>query len=304
MHTARNLLRRTAAALGGLALLGLTASCSGRSGETAPSVILVTVDTLRADRVGLYGGGAAPTPHMDRIGREGAFVETAVTPVGRTTQAVATILTGLHPFRHGVEGLDITLPLEMTTLAERFRARGYRTAAFVSNVNLAPGRNFEQGFEIYRNPGKRWKGNSADAISREAIEWVERSKPAGPIFLWVHYLDPHWPYEPAAEFSQRTDPDWHGTLDIVERQDRHEISKGQILYSADRLLDARSLEHVRRLYDAEVAATDAAIGVLLEGLGQHGLLDDSILGFTADHGEAMGEHGYWFGHGDYLYDET
>lgn len=291
---------RAAAAIVAGVVLAATTAVAGQ----APNVVLLSVDTLRADRIGVYGSNLA-TPHMDRIGREGAIATTAFAPTGRTTQSVGTIITGLHPFQHGADTLTAPLAADVTTLAERFRAAGYQTAAFMSNVNLAPGRGFEQGFDVFRNPGRRWSGNSAPELTGEVDAWLDGERTSAPLFLWVHYLDPHWAYDPEPQWAQRTDPEWTGPFDLWDRLERKELSKGDLNYDAPRLLPPRTLDHLKRLYDAEVISTDAAIEVLLRSFDRHGLLaGDTILVFTADHGESLGEHGLWFAHGDYLYDET
>jgi arylsulfatase A-like enzyme len=274
-------------------------------GAERPPVVLVTVDTLRADAIGLFGEPVLPTPAMDRIGREGAVAAQTVTSIPRTTQGVGSILTGLHPFQHGADGLGMVLPDEVTTLAEVLSERGYDTAAFVTNVNLKPGLGFEQGFDLYSNPESRWKGNSAVSVTEEALAWLRGREAGGePFLLWVHYLDPHWPYTPDEEWVRRADPDWDGSFDLFERQARRELTKGQIIYGADELLDERGIEHARRRYAAEVAVTDEAIARLLDGLERQGLLDEAVVLFTVDHGESLGDHDYWFAHGEYLYDDT
>ncbi len=285
-----------------IAMLVVAVSCGGRSPQRP--VILISVDTLRADALGIFGGTAVPTPHMDRLGREGAIFASTFAPVPRTTQAVATILSGLHPLTHGSDGLGMALAPEVPTLAEVLSERGFATAAFVTNVNLAPGLGYEQGFDLYSNPESRWKANSAPSLTAEAIAWLEGRDEDRPFFLWVHYLDPHWPYTPADEWRELADPGFVAPFSIDERQERREVTKGQVIYQADQIMEPRMIEHVRRLYFAEIAATDAAIGRLLAHLEKTGLLDESIVVFTADHGEALGEHRYWFAHGEYLYEDT
>lgn len=283
-------------------VLALSPSC--RRDPPRP-VLFVTVDALRADRVGAYGSRGLPTPAIDRFAREGALVEGAVAPMGRTTQAVGTLLTGLHPLAHGADGLGMTLPAGPPTLAERFRAAGYDTAAFASNVFLRPGLGFERGFGVFSNPKQRWDGDSAAALTDEALAWLRRAAQGDrPWFLWVHYLDPHWTYEPPAEFGTRADPDWNGPFDFFGRVAASRLSKGQAIFETDRILTAREIEHVQRLYDGEVAATDAAIAALWNGLLSLGLADRVIVVFTADHGESLGEHRYWFAHGEYLYEPS
>src|SRR5881397_3164780 len=125
-------------------------------------LLLVTVDTLRADRLGCYGHQEPLTPNLDRVSSEGALLEQVIVPVPRTTQSTASLLTGLHPVRHGARGLFSLLPANSGhTLAQVLSERGFRTAAFTSNLFLRPGQGFERGFGLYDNPPVRWERNGA-----------------------------------------------------------------------------------------------------------------------------------------------
>jgi len=288
-----------------LTLAGLVSASVLLAGCAPPrSVVLLTVDTLRADRIGLYGGGSLPTPNIDALGHEGIVAEQCVAPFGRTTQSVGTILTGLHPLRHGADGLGMSLSSVVETLPETLRGHGYETAAFTSNLMLRPGLGFDQGFGIYVNPEQRWFGNSAGAISNEGLAWLRsyvEQPNSGPFFLWLHYLDPHWPYRPDPELARLADPEWSGAFWL---QESGPGPKEHIRFNAPAHLSEKEIEHARRLYDAEVAGTDRAIGEFLAGLDELGISDSVLVVFTSDHGESLGEHSYWFGHGEYLYDET
>lgn len=272
---------------------------------TPPPVILITVDALRADRVGLYGKAPLPTPSFDRVGKEGALVREALSPFGRTSQGVGTVLTGLHPLIHGADGLGMALPPAPKTLAQAFHEAGYRTAAFASNIFLRPGLGFERGFDIYSNPSVRLEGNSASAATAEALAWIESlPKDDKPFFLWLHLLDPHWTYQPAEAFAHQADPDWVESPLFQQFEERHGPISGRTIFEAEKVLPPREREHMRRLYNGEAAATDHAFGSFLAGLERSGWLEKAILVLTADHGESLGEHGYWFAHGEYLYQET
>src|SRR5882672_7882894 len=133
-------------------------SCAPHSPR--PNVLLVTIDTVRADRLGCYGYGRKTSPHIDRLAEQGALFENAYTPLPRTTQAVASILTGRYPKSHGARGLFSTLSGANLTLAEILTERRYDTAAFLSNLFLRPGQGFEQGFGTYDNPASRWDGDT------------------------------------------------------------------------------------------------------------------------------------------------
>lgn len=277
----------------------LLAACGAR--VPRPNVLLITVDTLRADRLGCYGYARPTSPNIDRLAARGVLFERAFTTLPRTTQSVASIMTGRYPKVHGARGLFSSLSSANLTVAEALKEDGYDTAAFVSNFFLRPGQGFEQGFDRYDNPPRRWEGNSAPEITRAALEWL-RSRPTDrPFFLWVHYLDPHWTYRPAPPFDRRFDPEFTGPFTLYDDLEGKRLTKGQVIF--ENRLPPRQVEHVAALYDGEIAQTDAALGALLaalEGPGSRPLLAL----FTSDHGESLGEHDYHFAHGEYLYQES
>src|SRR5881296_196373 len=171
-----------------------------------PNLLLITIDTLRADRLGCYGYGRATSPRIDRLSERGALFERAYTTIPRTTQSVASILTGRYPKSHGARGLFSTLSPANLTLAEILKGQEYDTAAFVSNLFLRPGQGFEQGFDRYDDPQQRWDGDSAGPVSAGALDWLRGRKADRPFLLWVHYLDPHWTYRPRPPFDRVFDP--------------------------------------------------------------------------------------------------
>lgn len=286
-----------------LVLLPFLGSCP--SSAPPPTVVLITVDTLRADHLGSYGVRDVSTPALDGIAAKGARAAAAWAPFGRTTQSVGSILTGLHPLHHGADGLGMKLPEEVLTLPEVLSAAGYRTAAFVSNVHLKRSWGFDQGCDVYSNPPARWASDSAPQITAEALAWAkEHREGSRPLFLWVHYLDPHWPYSPPERVAAAADPEWNEEFDLFEEVASGRLTKGRVIFDADQILSQAQIDHARRLYRAEVGYTDQAIATLLAGLEEAGVLEDGIVAMTADHGEAMGDHRYWFAHGEYLYDDT
>jgi len=166
---------------GAAALLALAVACTA---PARPSVVLITIDTLRADHLGCYGYGRPTTPHIDALAKESLLFERAYTTLPRTTQSVASIMTGRYPKSHGARGLFSRLPATNQTLAEILKARGYATAAVVSNTFLRPGQGFEQGFDIYDNPEERWDADAAMAVTTRAAGWIDGRGESGPFFLW------------------------------------------------------------------------------------------------------------------------
>ena len=275
-----------------------------RTASPPMRLLLVTVDTLRADRLGCYGQRLPLTPNLDRLASEGALLEQVVVPVPRTTQSTASLLTGLHPVSHGVRGLFWRLPENAgRTLAEILLEKGFETAAFTSNLFLRPGQGFERGFRLYDNPPARWERNGSAEIVDNALDWIgRRHKSDSGWFVWLHFLDPHWSYEPPSPYDR-----WAGgvrpeDLRLFRDVEAGRVAKGDIVFG--QAVSKPQADRLRRLYDGEVAATDAALGHLREGLKRMGLLDGTLLVVTADHGESLGEHGYSFAHGEFLYEET
>jgi len=283
-----------------LLLAVLVLVCCGRS-ASHPNVLLITIDTLRADRLGCYGYERPTSPHIDRLATEGALFERLYTTLPRTTQSVATILTGRYPKSHGARGLFSTLSPANLTLAEILKDAGYDTAAFVSNLFLRPGQGFEQGFDRYDNPQARWDGDSAGPVSAGALDWLRGRTGGRPFFLWVHYLDPHWTYRPQPPFDRAFDPGYAGPFTLYEDLEAGRLTKGQVIF--DNRLGRRQVEHVAALYDGEIAQVDAALADLLEYAARPEL-QPLLVVLTSDHGESLGEHGYHFAHGEYLYQTT
>lgn len=260
----------------GLALLGATvvvAGCSTESRSASPvSVLLVTLDTLRADRLGAYGYAAAETPVLDRLAREGLRFDQAMSAVPLTLPSHATILSGRLPQHHGLRlnGAG-AMPAELPTLATVFGGAGYRTGAFVSAFVLDRRFGLGRGFEVYddeipRDPTAP-EGLEAERPGREvvdrAVTWLAQAD-SRPFFLWVHLFDAHAPYEPPEPYRTR---------------------------------------HAGRPYDGEVAELDAQLGRLLAELDRQGRAERTVVAVVADHGEGLGDHGE-LTHGLLLYEPT
>ncbi len=260
-----------------LSLLGLV-TCAARE-ERAPSrtnVVLVTVDTLRADRLGAYGNASGLTPNLDRLARSGVVFENASAAAPLTLPSHASILTGTYPLRHGVrDNGGYHLAPESVTLAETLAARSYRTGAFVGAFVLDSRWGLDQGFERYFDDFdfESFDDVSLGSVSRrgdevvsEALAWMGGAK-AGPFFAWLHLYDPHAPYEPPEPYRSRRAGERYG------------------------------------LYDGEVVYVDELIGRLLDWLSRESLDEATVVVVMADHGEALEDHGE-LDHGFFIYDAT
>ncbi|HZN54739.1 MAG TPA: sulfatase-like hydrolase/transferase [Candidatus Polarisedimenticolaceae bacterium] len=258
---------RRAAAL----LLAAACGCGRSIPPSERSVVLVTLDTTRADRIGAFGGRAVPTPVLDRIAREGTIAAEATSQVPLTLPSHATILTGRYPSSHGTRHNGIyRLRPEEETLAERLSAAGLATGAFVGAYVLNRGFGTEQGFATYDDVAvDRFEGGrdqifeaqrTADDVNARVFPWIDAH--AGKrFFLWVHYYDPHDPYAPP------------------EKPGRTLAGSG---------------------YDREISYVDACLGDLLAKLRAAGVYDRTLLVVAGDHGESLGEHGEKT-HGLFLY---
>jgi len=281
--------------MGVTGLLAALASCSATDSAPPPNILLVTVDTLRADVLGAYGASDARTPRIDQLAREGTLYERAITPMPLTRPAHFSIFTSRYPREHGVVNNALSLPEDATTLAERLREHGYRTGAFVGVHLLSTEAGAAQGFDAFGEVDAKTKYRSGDLVVDEALSWLAEQSSNAPIFLWVHLFDPHLPYEPPPRFIENVDPvlaESHPTLAWRDLRNLAEERGGD--------LPAEVLAYGRSLYRAEVAATDFEIGRLLDGFGELRNLDDTVVVFTADHGECF-ERGVYFEHADCLH---
>ncbi len=287
-------------------MLGGWVGCAAPE-DPRPDVWLVTVDTLRADRLGFAGDPHATTPHLDRLAREGAVFEDAHTPIPRTTQALASLFTSRHSRDHGVVRLGDRLPDTALPLAERLRARGYWTAGVSANGVAGRDQGLDRGFQVFTDSGElnesydlKRRGlhgttprmGTAEATTREALRLLGTSPSGTPRMLWVHYMDPHFMYDPPAPYNQVVD--WRRFTFYQDRA-RHKPVQASTFYDHHGL-SSRFLDDLKKLYDAEITYTDFWIGSLLDAMDR-----DTLVVFTADHGESLGEHGYYFEHGDFVY---
>ncbi len=255
----------------------------GRPAAAAQNVILIGVDTLRADHLGAYGYRRLTSPNLDRFARESVVFERCITPTPRTTQAVASIMTGRHPVHTGVRTLLDDLPEDATTLATVLRSHGYETISIVA-AGVLQGL-IEHGFDRVLGTGVE---KSARRTTDAAIERLEAAR--DPHLLWVFYRDPHMPYRPRRVAFDR---DYDGPhRDSIEHHGR--IS--DLVFRNH--LSARTREHVIALYDAEIFFMDREIGRLLAWIDAND--PGALVVFTADHGEALGERNYYYHHGAHL----
>jgi choline-sulfatase len=261
-----------------LVLCALGAACSPKPTVPPPArvarhLLLVTIDTLRADRIGAYGNTTVATPNLDRLTREGAMALHTSAPVPLTRPSHVSLLTGLYPAEHGIRD-NVSPPLgkSVPVLAELLQQRGFRTGAFVSSIVLSKQSGLGRGFAHYADRFEIGEDDArflntiqkrGDVTVREATAWLSEAGPERR-FAWVHLYDPHDPYEPPEPFASR---------------------------------------YAGRLYDGEVAWSDELVGRLDAALAAAGLRDDTLVVVTSDHGEGLDEHGEAV-HGFFVYETT
>jgi arylsulfatase A-like enzyme len=301
--------------LGSLLLIACRGEDDRGKGEPgARRVILITCDTLRADRLGVYGYERDVSPHLDAFAREAIVFDTAYSTAPLTLPSVCSLLTGRLPEEIGVEhNRQILLP-PANTLAEELSAAGIPTSAVVSNwvLKTPPGvpREYgvQQGFDHFddqmttREAVRGMPERIAPLTTKAAIEALKRQRATGEdrFFLWVHYQDPHGPYAAPPRHQEAMD---RPATDEVPLPLGTSTSGHGVLPSYQERGERRHPEYYRIQYDAEIRYFDEWVGRLLQWLEEHDWIDDSLVIISADHGESLGEHDYWFCHGESLFDE-
>ncbi len=285
-----------------------------------PNVVLVLVDTLRADHLGAYGYDRPTSPHIDALAREGVLFRQAIGQAPWTSASIASLMTGLYPSVHGLDQgarwgggqtsaggklpfrVQKSLSPSQETLAEILRRNGYTTAGFVSNIYVNSIFGFGQGFDIYDDQHRGYSRDVShvkqrgEETNRRIFRWLE-SRPDEPFFLFAHYNDPHWPYDPPSPHGEAYIKGYGGDLTpekttaIVEQQGKPITG-----------LSKEDLRYIVGLYDGEIHYADDQVGRLIDKLDAMALDRDLLIVFTADHGEEFLDHGS-ASHGYTLYDE-
>lgn len=260
--------------------------------DARPNVVVIVLDTVRADALSCYGNTEPLTPHVDAVARDGTRYATTYATCFWTLPSHASLLTGLYPSEAGATSETNHLPEAVETLAERLRRDGYATGAVVRNPWLSVERGFAQGFDVFV---EAWRTTEVPEIEAEhaavgaAVEWMaERAREPAPFFLFVNLNLAHLPYTPSDEALQHVATrEW--PPDHVERMRGIESGWGHLTGRLE--LQASDYELLRELYHAEVWLLDAMVGELDRALHELGVADRTVLVVTSDHGENLGEHG-------------
>jgi len=255
-----------------------------------PNVLLVTIDTLRADHLGCYGYSKPVSPTLDRLAEKGVRFEYATVPRALTWPSLNSLWTGLYPLSHGVrDGMQSMNP-DIITLGRIFSENGYQTGAFVTN--FFPER---YGFEVFENSFRQGKYQAEwdEKATERALAWL-RERSGGPFFCWVHYIGPHTPYDPRPAYASRFAPGafkYSGTIDELKSITIHREA-----------LSDEQLQHLIDRYDAQIAEVDNQVARLVDWLEEEGDWENTLLVLTADHGEELFEHHHYFAHAGSIYE--
>lgn len=269
-----------------------------------PDIILITIDTLRADRLGVYGYASARTPNIDALGDAGVIFANATVPLPRTTPGLASLLTGLSPEQHGSREVWERLDVDKgSRLAEVLSNQGYVTLGLSANSAAGTKQGLAVGFDKfldYKVIKRKRKRDDADVMTDEALAMVEAVDSEAPVFLWVHYVDPHWKYNPSKK-RYPDQPEGARCRAVQKQIKADELSLGNLISNANGIA-AGIYDECSALYDAEIGFVDQEVGRLMDGLHELDRWDDSLVVLTSDHGENMGEDGMYFAHGPSLAD--
>ena len=288
-------------------LLCVLVAC--RASESRPRhLVVISVDTLRLDRLGAYGSPLGLTPAIDGVAATSVRFTAAYAPAPFTLASMAAFMTGRYPEEIGVVANDTMLPADVTTLAGWLTTRGWRSGAVVSNPALHGRTGIKAGFRYYdatfpqREAGRLPERIAADTTTT-ALAMLEKlaADRTAPVFLWVHFQDPHGPYNPPDDLRERHLVAEQRAPDGTRRLSHSDSDRG--LGTIPRYQfqpEHDDVAYYRAGYDGEIEYMDRELGRLLAALPLHLAPAETVVVFTADHGEGLGEDDYWFAHGEYL----
>ena len=279
------------------ALLARPSPITAAPAEPVRNVVVILIDTLRADKLRSYGRTRVETPEMERFVGTSTLFQRCQAPSNWTKPSCASVLTGLHPPTHRALSESSALPRSVTMCSEVFQGSGFRTAALIANGYLARDFGFGQGWNLYRNYIRERRRTEAEGVYDDAIDWMERNREER-MFVYIQTIDPHVPYDPPSSDLRRYDAAPYSGP-VRNRSTGHlleDIKRGRVT------MTARDRERLEALYDGEVTYHDRHFGRFMTRLEELGLLDSTMFVVTSDHGEEFFEHDS-VGHGHNLYQE-
>jgi arylsulfatase A-like enzyme len=270
-----------------LALAGLCA-CS-EPAPRLPNLVFITLDTTRADHLGLYGYPRDTSPHLDAFAEQSIVFERALAPIATTLPTHLSLFTATHPLEHGVianaqdDGGRLPIAPGLRLFAEVAREAGYQTAGFVSSAPLRTDSGVEAGFETYTQPPDKRLARPGHVATEEALAWLEAT-PQGPYLLWVHLFDAHWPFTPPEHTARLFETDAIALAWLAERQ---------VPELSERIgIGPENSRKVLNLYDAELRFQDEQVGRLLHALASRPDWPHTAVIVVGDHGEGLSQHGH------------
>ncbi len=287
--------------------------------DDAPNILLITIDTLRADHIGAYGYSRDTSARLDALAADGVLYERSISQAPNTHPSMASMLTSQYPSSLGGKALKY-IHYSLPTLAEVLNNAGYDTAAIVSNVWLKEQMGFDEGFshfdqtsgmsEFYAEQARiHWK--DASHITNAALEWLDaaatsKEETRAPFFLWLHYLDPHHPYDPPAPYDTKFKNAPHDHVDFLAKlRDMRTREQTRLLVkmgTGEERVSDEEFQAIVDQYDGEIAFNDMEIGKVLDRVSAMGLDDNTLVIVTSDHGEEFRDHAGW-GHSHSLHRE-
>ncbi len=263
------------------------------------NVIVYLTDTLRADKLRPYRPATrVRTPRLDAWAHGAAVLTRGHGQENWTKPSVATLLSGLYPWEHHATSEEAVVPGDVDLISERLGREGFHTGAFVANGFCSDRFGFRQGWRTFRNYVREGLRNQAEFVAHDVLDWLDHRPADRPFFLYVHTVDPHVPYmPPSAELALYDPLPYEGVVDFGRDRELLEHVK-----SGSLTLGERDREHLEALYDGEISYHDTHFGGIVDGLASRGLADDTMVVFTADHGEEFWDHGS-VGHGHSVFEE-
>lgn len=264
-----------------------------------PDVFIILLDALRFDHMGVYGYKRPITPNIDALAADSVVFEQAEAPASWTLGSVASLFTGLFPYKHG--GISIKFPsinADARTLAQYLKSSGYINGFFSASPVLGDLYNYGKGFHFYNNGCSAFQGfASSGCVTETFLPWLENA-PAAPLFGYIHYFDPHAPYNAPAPFKGKFSMSFKGVRPLVAAGEINDFDQQAAIFKEVDLTETE-LKHIIALYDEEIEYVDSEVGKIISRLKKMGIYRDSLIIILADHGEAFMEHGR-LGHGQSL----
>lgn len=257
----------------------------GKRAASNYNLVLITIDTLRADHLGCYGYPRKTSPTIDALAGEGTLFTNTIAQRGLTWPSLTSIMTSLYPVEHEVRDNGMQLNGSKIGLAQILKSKGYTCAAFLTNAYQATWRGFDCK-----------KGSDDREVTGQAIGWL-KSHHGKKLFLWVHYLAPHKPYAPPMPYKNLFDPDYKGNMDGSDKQ-LNEITIKKIALSKE------DLNHIISLYDGEIAFVDDQVAQVIDTIRKLKIKNKTLIVISADHGEDLYQHNLYFYHAASIYESS